>query len=82
MLIGSRNHDNGLAAAREIGAGAAAIELDVTDAASIAAAAGRIRAEGAESLEDGSREVVRVALLGAGAPGGAFTRWDGGTIAW
>lgn len=221
VLIGSRSHDNGLAAAREIGAGATAIELDVTDAASIAAAAGRIRAEfgrldllvnnaaisrgqrndvalkdyadtssaskvpldevraiwetnvfgvlavyqamlpllrlssdarivnvssgvgsltlnadpafpyrkmyapgyaasktalngislammieleeegipvnlvspgftstalnnfeGTESLEEGSREVVRVAMLRAGAPGGTFTRWDGSTIAW
>jgi NAD(P)-dependent dehydrogenase (short-subunit alcohol dehydrogenase family) len=38
--------------------------------------------EGSESLEDGSREVVRVALLGPEGPGSTFTRWDGATIPW
>ena len=38
--------------------------------------------EGTESLEDGSREVVRVARLGANAPGNTFTMWDNGTIPW
>ena len=38
--------------------------------------------EGTESVEDGSREVVRVALLGPDAPGGTFTRWDNVTIPW
>jgi NAD(P)-dependent dehydrogenase (short-subunit alcohol dehydrogenase family) len=37
---------------------------------------------GVESLEDGSREVVRVALLGADGPTGTFTRWEGETIPW
>ncbi len=38
--------------------------------------------EGTESLEDGSREVVRVALLGPDGPTGTFTRWDAATIPW
>ena len=38
--------------------------------------------EGIESIEDGSREVVRVALLGPDAPGGTFTRWESVTIPW
>jgi len=37
---------------------------------------------GLESLEDGSREVVRVALLGPDGPTGTFTRWEGETIPW
>ena len=32
--------------------------------------------EGTESVEDGSREVVRVALLGPDGPTGTFTRWE------
>jgi NAD(P)-dependent dehydrogenase (short-subunit alcohol dehydrogenase family) len=38
--------------------------------------------EGTESLEDGSREVVRVALLGPDGPTGTFTRWENTTIPW
>ncbi|MCB0196336.1 MAG: SDR family NAD(P)-dependent oxidoreductase [Anaerolineae bacterium] len=38
--------------------------------------------EGTESVEDGSREVVRVALLGQDAPTGIFTRWENTTIPW
>ncbi len=38
--------------------------------------------EGTESVEDGSREVVRVALLGADGPTGTFTRWENATIPW
>jgi hypothetical protein len=38
--------------------------------------------EGTESVEDGSREVVRVALLGADGPTGTFTRWDNVDIPW
>ena len=45
VLVGSRNFDRGEAAAKEIGPGAIALQLDVTDAASIAAAAERIRTE-------------------------------------
>ena len=45
VLVGSRNLERGEAAAKEIGPGAIALQLDVTDAASIAAAAERIRRE-------------------------------------
>ncbi|HEY4113625.1 MAG TPA: SDR family oxidoreductase [Rhizomicrobium sp.] len=45
VLVGSRNLENGQKAAREIGADAHAIQLDVTDNASIAAAAERIGKE-------------------------------------
>ena len=37
---------------------------------------------GAQSVEDGSREVVRVALLGPDGPSGTFTRWENQTIPW
>jgi len=43
VLVGSRSFERGEAAAKEIGAGAVALQLDVTDSASIAAAAHRIR---------------------------------------
>jgi NAD(P)-dependent dehydrogenase (short-subunit alcohol dehydrogenase family) len=172
VLVGSRNFERGEAAARDIGPAAVAIQLDVTDGASIAAAAERIRKEpgrldllvnnallrespdarivnvssgvgslttnadpaypyhamfgpiypaskaalnaitlammielestnikinlvspgftktnlngyaGVESVEDGSREVVRVALLGPDGPTGTFTRWENTTIPW
>ena len=38
--------------------------------------------EGTESLEDGSREVVRVALFGPSDPSGTYTRWENATIPW
>ncbi|MDF3820549.1 SDR family NAD(P)-dependent oxidoreductase [Leptospira sp. 96542] len=38
--------------------------------------------EGYESLEDGAREVVRVALLGADGPTGTFTTWDNVSVPW
>jgi len=37
---------------------------------------------GTESVEDGSREVARVALLGPDGPTGTFTRWENVTIPW
>ncbi|MDR3372721.1 MAG: SDR family NAD(P)-dependent oxidoreductase [Ancalomicrobiaceae bacterium] len=37
---------------------------------------------GTESVEDGSREVVRVALLGPDGPSGTFTLWENQTIRW
>ena len=37
---------------------------------------------GTESIEDGSREVVRVALLGPDGPTGTFTRWENVSIPW
>jgi NAD(P)-dependent dehydrogenase (short-subunit alcohol dehydrogenase family) len=45
VLVGSRELVRGEAAAREIGSGAIALQLDVTDRASIAAAEVRIRKE-------------------------------------
>ena len=43
VLVGSRNFENGETAAKSIGADAHALQLDVTDEASIAAAAERMR---------------------------------------
>ena len=45
VLVGSRNFERGESAAKEVGPDAHALQLDVTDPASIAAAAKRIRAE-------------------------------------
>jgi NAD(P)-dependent dehydrogenase (short-subunit alcohol dehydrogenase family) len=45
VYLGARNVTHGEAAAEEVGSGAIAIQIDVTDGASIAAAAERIRAE-------------------------------------
>jgi NAD(P)-dependent dehydrogenase (short-subunit alcohol dehydrogenase family) len=45
VLFGSRNLERGEAAAKEVGPGARAIQLDVTDENSIVAAAKRIRSE-------------------------------------
>jgi NAD(P)-dependent dehydrogenase (short-subunit alcohol dehydrogenase family) len=38
--------------------------------------------EGTESVEQGAREAVRVALLGPDGPTGTFTRWENETIPW
>jgi NAD(P)-dependent dehydrogenase (short-subunit alcohol dehydrogenase family) len=45
VLVGSRNPKRGEAAAKEVGSDAHALQLDVTDQASIAAAAERVRSE-------------------------------------
>ncbi|MFM0212403.1 SDR family oxidoreductase [Paraburkholderia sediminicola] len=45
VLVGSRNFDRGEAAARDVGPDAHALQLDVTDQASIKAAAERVRNE-------------------------------------
>jgi NAD(P)-dependent dehydrogenase (short-subunit alcohol dehydrogenase family) len=37
---------------------------------------------GTQSVEEGSREVVRVALLRPDGPTGTFTRWENVTIPW
>jgi NAD(P)-dependent dehydrogenase (short-subunit alcohol dehydrogenase family) len=37
---------------------------------------------GTETVEEGAREAVRVALLGPDAPTGTFTRWENQTIPW
>jgi len=38
--------------------------------------------QGTQSVEDGAREVVRVALLGPDGPSGTFTGWENATIPW
>ena len=38
--------------------------------------------EGTESIENGSREVVRVCLYGPNDPSGTFTRWENTEIPW
>jgi NAD(P)-dependent dehydrogenase (short-subunit alcohol dehydrogenase family) len=38
--------------------------------------------EGTQTVEEGSREVVRVALLGPEGPTGTFTRWENVNIPW
>jgi NAD(P)-dependent dehydrogenase (short-subunit alcohol dehydrogenase family) len=40
------------------------------------------RYQGTETLEQGAREAVRVALLGRDGSTGTFTRWEGETIPW
>src|SRR5258707_5380072 len=52
VLVGSRHFERGEAAAREIGAGAIALQLDVTDRGSIA-----------DATERGRKEVCRLDLL-------------------
>ena len=45
VLVGSRDLGRGVAAAKEVGPDAHALQLDVTDRASITAAAARVRSE-------------------------------------
>jgi enoyl-[acyl-carrier-protein] reductase (NADH) len=154
VLVGSRDLERGEDAAKEGGPDAHALQLDVTDMASIAAAADRVREEfgrldvlvqdaaisntnkrpgqsveayakttrpssvssgvgslttnsdpafayraifgpvypasktalnayaGTETVEEGAREAVRVALFGRDGPTGTFTRWENETIPW
>lgn len=65
VLVGSRNLQNGEAAAKEVGANAHALQLDVTDPASITAAAERVRT-GFGRLD---LLVNNAAISHAGAPG-------------
>lgn len=37
---------------------------------------------GTDTVEEGAREIVRVALLGQNGPTGRFTRWEAGLIPW
>jgi len=37
---------------------------------------------GTETVEEGAREAVRVALLGKDGPTGKFTRWENEMIPW
>ncbi len=68
VLVGSRNLERGETAAKSVGAGALALQLDVTDHASIAAAAERIR------KELGRLDVLvnNAAISYAGKPGVSF----------
>lgn len=38
--------------------------------------------EGTQSLEEGSREIMRIAMLGPDGPSGTFTRWENSAIPW
>ncbi len=38
--------------------------------------------QGTASVEEGSREVVRVALLGPDGPTGTFMRWENVNVPW
>jgi NAD(P)-dependent dehydrogenase (short-subunit alcohol dehydrogenase family) len=68
VLLGSRNLDNGEAAAKSIGANARALQLDVTNQASIAAAAELIR----NALGRLDVLVNNAAIAHAGKPGTSF----------
>ncbi len=68
VLVGSRNLERGETAAKSVGADARAVQLDVTNGASIAAAAERIR------NEFGRLDVLvnNAGISHAGKPGGPF----------
>lgn len=38
--------------------------------------------EGTQSLEEGSREIMRVAMFGPEGPSGTYTRWENSAIPW
>jgi NAD(P)-dependent dehydrogenase (short-subunit alcohol dehydrogenase family) len=123
VLVGSRDFERGAAAARKVGPDAHALQLDVTDQASVDAAAERIgnafgRLDvliqnaaisntgtqsdgikvnavspgftktdlngfaGTETVEEGAREAVRVALIGPDGPTGQFTHATLGVLPW
>lgn len=71
VLVGSRNLEHGEAAAKSIGANARVLQFDVTNQASITAAAGRIR------NEFGRLDVLvnNAAISHAGKPEGRLRRW-------
>jgi NAD(P)-dependent dehydrogenase (short-subunit alcohol dehydrogenase family) len=60
VLVGSRNLERGEAPAKSVGADARAIQLDVTDQASIAAAAERNRWLGVTFCPAGMTEIFRL----------------------
>ncbi len=66
---------------------AMAIELEATGIKVNAVSPGFISTNlnnyaGTGTVEEGSREVVRLVLLGSDGPTGTFTRWDNETIPW
>ena len=66
---------------------AMAIELEPTGIKVNAVSPGFTRTSlngfaGTETVEEGAREAVRVALLGPDGPTGKFTRWEGEPIPW
>jgi NAD(P)-dependent dehydrogenase (short-subunit alcohol dehydrogenase family) len=73
VLVGSRNLDQGETAAKSVGAEALALQLDVTNQASIAAAAERIR------NDVGRLDVLvnNAGILHAGSRAGRSRRWSG-----
>jgi NAD(P)-dependent dehydrogenase (short-subunit alcohol dehydrogenase family) len=71
---------NAMALAMMIELEATDIKVNVVSPAFTATALNNF--QGTESVEDGSREVVRVALLGADGPTGTFTLWNGEVIPW
>ncbi len=71
---------NGMALAMMVELEDTDIKLNVVSPAFTATALNNFA--GTESVEDGSREVVRVALLGPDGPTGTFTRWENQTIPW
>ena len=77
VLLGSRDLGRGEAAAQQIGAGATAIQLDVNDAASIKAAADRIRSDyGRLDLL-----VNNAAISNTTAPGKTLQQYSQDTVA-
>ena len=66
---------------------AMAIELESTGIKVNACSPGFIKTnlnnyEGTQTVEEGAREPLRLALLGADGPTGTFTRWESETIPW
>jgi NAD(P)-dependent dehydrogenase (short-subunit alcohol dehydrogenase family) len=71
---------NGIALAIMIELEGSSIKVNLVSPAFTATALNNFA--GTETLADGSREVVRVALLGPDGPTNTFTRWNGQTIPW
>ena len=90
VLVGSRNLERGEAASKAALNAltvAMAIELEPEGIKVNAVSPGFTRTNlngyaGTETVEQGAREAVRVALLGPDGPTGTFTRWENETIPW
>ena len=79
VLVGARNFERGEAAAREIGAGAIALQLDVTDRVSTADAAERVHKETRLSRIPRNAIDLRGWIPAPRFPGGRRTREFGST---